>query len=102
MQTKPFTRAIALLGLASLSIGLPACSVSSQGLSSRKFREVKLEIHNRFLTWTGSSITYRTQRPLPAYQAIKRTFFKPSLTKEPFLKNGIGRDNNFNMAAPKR
>ena len=40
MQTKPFTRAIALLGLASLSIGLPACSVSSQGLSSRKFDDL--------------------------------------------------------------
>lgn len=37
MQTKPFTRAIALLGIASLSICLPACSASSQGLSSRKF-----------------------------------------------------------------
>jgi hypothetical protein len=37
MNTKPFTRAIALLGLASLSIGLPACSASSQGLSSRNF-----------------------------------------------------------------
>jgi hypothetical protein len=37
MHTKPFTRAIALLGLASLSIGLPACSASSQGLSSREF-----------------------------------------------------------------
>ena len=37
MHTKPFTRAIALLGLASLSIGLPACSASSQGLSSRNF-----------------------------------------------------------------
>jgi hypothetical protein len=37
MHTKQFTRAIALLGLASLSIGLPACSASSQGLSSRNF-----------------------------------------------------------------
>jgi len=37
MHTKPFTRAVALLGLASLSIGLQACSASSQGLSSRKF-----------------------------------------------------------------
>jgi hypothetical protein len=37
MQTKLFTRAIALLGIASLLIGLPACSASSQGLSSRKF-----------------------------------------------------------------
>lgn len=37
MQTKPLTRAIALLGIASLSIGLPACSASSQGLNSRKF-----------------------------------------------------------------
>ena len=37
MQTKPLTRAIAFLGIASLSIGLPACSASSQGLSSRDF-----------------------------------------------------------------
>jgi hypothetical protein len=37
MHTKPFTTAIALLGLASLSIGLPACTASSQGLSSRGF-----------------------------------------------------------------
>lgn len=37
MQTKAFTRAITLLGIVSLSIGLPACSASSQGLSSRKF-----------------------------------------------------------------
>lgn len=37
MQTKPFHRAIALLGVASLSIGLSACSASSQGLNSRKF-----------------------------------------------------------------
>ena len=37
MQTKPLTRAITLLGIAALSIGLPACSASSQGLSSRKF-----------------------------------------------------------------
>lgn len=35
MQTKLLTRAIALLGIASLSIVLPACSASSQGLSSR-------------------------------------------------------------------
>jgi hypothetical protein len=32
-----FARAIALLGIASLSIGLPACSASSQELSSRGF-----------------------------------------------------------------
>ena len=37
MQTKPLTRAIALLGIASLSIGIPACSASSQGLSSKGF-----------------------------------------------------------------
>jgi hypothetical protein len=37
MQTKLFTRAITLLGIASLSIGLSACSASSQGLNSRKF-----------------------------------------------------------------
>ncbi len=37
MQTKPLTSAIALLGIASISIGLPACSASSQGLSSRNF-----------------------------------------------------------------
>src|SRR5882762_6296122 len=37
MQTKPLTRAITFLGIAALSIGLPACSASSQGLSSRKF-----------------------------------------------------------------
>ena len=37
MHTKPFTGAIALLGLASLLIGLQACSASSQGLSSRGF-----------------------------------------------------------------
>ena len=37
MQTKPFTRAFALLGIASLSIGISACSASSQGLNSRKF-----------------------------------------------------------------
>jgi hypothetical protein len=37
MRTKPFTRAIALLTIASISIGLPACSASSQGLSSRNF-----------------------------------------------------------------
>ena len=34
---KPLTRAITFLGIAALSIGLPACSASSQGLSSRKF-----------------------------------------------------------------
>jgi hypothetical protein len=37
MQTKPLTRAITLLGIAALSIFLPACSASSQGLSSGKF-----------------------------------------------------------------
>ena len=37
MQTKPFIKAIALLGIASLSICLQACSASSQGLSSRNF-----------------------------------------------------------------
>src|SRR5882762_2514105 len=37
MQTKPLTRAITFLGIAALSIGLPACSASSQGLSSRNF-----------------------------------------------------------------
>ncbi len=37
MHTKPFRIAIALLGLALLSIGLSACSASSQGLSSREF-----------------------------------------------------------------
>jgi hypothetical protein len=37
MHTKPFTRALALLGIASLTIGLPACSASSQDLNSRKF-----------------------------------------------------------------
>ena len=40
MQTKPLTRAIALLGIASLSIVLQACSASSQGLSSRDFDEL--------------------------------------------------------------
>jgi hypothetical protein len=34
---KPLTRAVTFLGIAALSIGLPACSASSQGLSSRKF-----------------------------------------------------------------
>ena len=33
----PLTRAIVLLGIALLSIGLTACSASSQGLSSRNF-----------------------------------------------------------------
>jgi hypothetical protein len=37
MRTLTLTRAITLLGIAALSIGLPACSASSQGLSSRKF-----------------------------------------------------------------
>ena len=37
MQTKPLTGAITLLGVASLSIALAACSASSQGLSSRNF-----------------------------------------------------------------
>jgi hypothetical protein len=37
MRTLPLTRVITLLGIAALSIGLPACSASSQGLSSRKF-----------------------------------------------------------------
>ena len=37
MQTKPSSGAIALLGILSLSIGLSACSASSQGLSSREF-----------------------------------------------------------------
>ena len=37
MITKPFARTITLLGLASLSIALTACSASSQGLSSRGF-----------------------------------------------------------------
>lgn len=37
MHTESLTRAIALLGLASLLIGLPACSASSQELSSRNF-----------------------------------------------------------------
>ena len=37
MRTLPLTRAITLLGIAALLIGLPACSASSQGLSSRKF-----------------------------------------------------------------
>jgi len=37
MQTKPLTRAIALVGIAALSIVLQACSASSQGLSSRSF-----------------------------------------------------------------
>ena len=40
MQTLPFARAIALLGIALLAIGLPACSASSQGLSSRTFDKV--------------------------------------------------------------
>ena len=40
MITKPFTRTIALFGLASLSIALTACSASSQGLSSRSFDNV--------------------------------------------------------------
>ena len=35
MQTKPLTKAFALLGIASLAILLQACSASSQGLSSR-------------------------------------------------------------------
>jgi hypothetical protein len=37
MHTKPFPRTIGLLGIALLSIGLAACSASSQGLSSRNF-----------------------------------------------------------------
>jgi hypothetical protein len=37
MHTESLTKAIALLGLASLLIGLPACSALSQGSSSRKF-----------------------------------------------------------------
>jgi hypothetical protein len=41
MNIKPFTRTIALLGFASLSIGVAACnSASSQGLSSRNFDKV--------------------------------------------------------------
>jgi hypothetical protein len=40
MRTLPFTRSITLLGLATLCIGLPACSASSQGLSSRTFDKV--------------------------------------------------------------
>ncbi len=37
MQPISFASAIALLGIASLSIGLPGCSASSQELSSRSF-----------------------------------------------------------------
>ena len=41
MNTKPFTRTFALLGLASLAISIAACSdASSQGLSSRNFDKV--------------------------------------------------------------
>jgi hypothetical protein len=37
MTTNLFTRALALLGIVLLTIGLPGCSASSQGLSSRNF-----------------------------------------------------------------
>lgn len=37
MQKKALTRAISLMAIASISIGVPACSASSQGLSSRNF-----------------------------------------------------------------
>jgi hypothetical protein len=37
MNTKPFTRAISILGFAALSIGLLACDATSQGLSSGQF-----------------------------------------------------------------
>lgn len=37
MQTKQLTGAIALMAIVSVSIGVPACSASSQGLSSRNF-----------------------------------------------------------------
>lgn len=37
MNTQRFTRALTFLGIVSLTIGLPACSASSQGLSSRNF-----------------------------------------------------------------